>query len=135
MEREPFPRTFFPATLLVVVIGYCAFIFWLSSIPSFPVAPPFAYFDKIVHICLFGGLGGVVGLGLHRAGHDYSRVARTIGPTLFCLAYGLSDEIHQSFVAGRTFDLTDLAADVVGAAMAAWLVLASCRTKEPSEQE
>ena len=102
--------------------------------PSFPVAPPFRHFDKLVHVCLFGGLGGVVGLGLHRAGHDYSRVARVVGPMLFCLAYGLSDEMHQSFIEGRTFDLNDLAADVVGAAMAAGLVLVFRGPKESRKQ-
>ncbi len=36
---------------------------------------------------------------------------------LFCLLYGLSDEYHQSFVAGRSASGWDLVADGVGAAV------------------
>ncbi len=31
-----------------------------------------------------------------------------------CIAYALSDEIHQTFVAGRTFQLQDLGLDAAG---------------------
>ncbi|MGA9398159.1 MAG: VanZ family protein [Anaerolineaceae bacterium] len=33
---------------------------------------------------------------------------------VFCAAYALSDEIHQTFVAGRTFQLQDLGIDIAG---------------------
>lgn len=34
---------------------------------------------------------------------------------LFCLAYGLSDEFHQSFIPGRFPSVWDIAADTMGA--------------------
>lgn len=41
---------------------------------------------------------------------------------LISLAYALSDEFHQSFVAGRDSDPFDVAVDAAGIAAAAWLV-------------
>lgn len=42
---------------------------------------------------------------------------------LFCVAYGISDEIHQLFVPGRAFQLFDIAMDTAGAALAVLLVI------------
>ncbi len=36
--------------------------------------------------------------------------------------YGLSDELHQGFVPGRTLDIKDIAADAVGGVLAAIVV-------------
>ena len=69
----------------------------------------------------FGGLSVFIVAGLLRAEHDFSARMRVAVPVVFCALYGLSDEIHQSFVDGRVFDLLDLAADVAGAAFAAGL--------------
>lgn len=44
-----------------------------------------------------------------------SRVYRTAGVVLFCLLYGVSDEWHQSFVAGRDASVFDWLADTAGA--------------------
>ena len=51
--------------------------------------------------------------------------ARALVPLLFCIAWALLDELHQSFVPGRDPSWTDVLADVVGAqlgvlAHAAW---------------
>src|SRR5690606_15800676 len=40
---------------------------------------------------------------------------------LLAVLYGISDEIHQSFVPGRFPDLWDLVADSAGALLGAWL--------------
>jgi len=118
-----FLREYFPLFFLVPTIAYCGIIFYLSSIPSFPFPPPFPYFDKVVHFFEFGGLGMLAIAGLRWATHEFSMKTRFLVPVVFCLLYGLSDETHQLFVEGRTFDLTDIAADVAGAACAAALFL------------
>ena len=41
----------------------------------------------------------------------------------FCVAYGISDEIHQLFIPGRTFQLIDLVMDTGGASAAIVLVV------------
>ena len=114
-------KEFFPLPFAAGVAVYCGMIFYLSSMPSPPLPAPFPFFDKIVHFLLFGGLGAVVAMGLRGAAHEYSTGARVIVPIVFCFLYGLSDEIHQLFVPERMCDLADLAADVLGAAVAAGL--------------
>lgn len=37
---------------------------------------------------------------------------------VFCFIYALTDEIHQLFIPGRAFQLTDIANDILGAALA-----------------
>ena len=60
------------------------------------------------------------------AGADWSRVTAggMLLAVLLTVAYGLTDEVHQSFVPGRTPELRDLAADALGAAAGAGLVWA-----------
>ncbi|MBI4832086.1 MAG: VanZ family protein [Candidatus Lindowbacteria bacterium] len=108
---------------LIATIAYCSFLFYLSSIPSFPVPPPFPYFDKLVHFCLFGGLSATLAVGLHRARHEYNHKTLFVVPVVFSAFYGLSDEIHQVFVPGRTFAVSDIAADALGSAAAVAFLL------------
>ena len=49
---------------------------------------------------------------------------RNVAAFLLAVAYGLSDEIHQAFVTGRTPQLLDVALDAVGAAGALALMAA-----------
>jgi VanZ family protein len=95
-----------------------AFIFGLSSIPRPPDLPG-AISDKTGHMTLYFGLSALVIRAL--AGGWGARVT----PLVACLAvviatvYGVTDEIHQSFVPPLTTDGWDLAADAVGASLAA----------------
>jgi len=104
-------------------VVYCIFIYYLSSKSSFPIPPPFPFFDTIVHFCLFGGLSAILATGLQLAEHDYSAGMLLMIPVGFCVVYGLSDEVHQLFVASRTFAVGDIAADTAGAAVAAIILL------------
>lgn len=114
---------FIPASFGGATLAYCAFIFYLSSVPSFPVPPPFEFFDKIVHFCLYGGLSAIVAVGLQLAQHEYSARMSFIIPVGFSVIYGLTDEVHQLFVTSRTFAAADIAADAMGATVAAILLL------------
>jgi len=98
---------------------YCGLIFWLSHQSSpIPVEMRFPGEDKVAHIILYGGLAGLVSIGLHRAPKTYPQWVLRFGPILFAGLYGLSDELHQSFVPMRSASALDLVADVVGATMA-----------------
>lgn len=84
-------------------------------------------FDKFAHGVAYGMLAAAalyaVPTELRR-----SRPKQTaLWIILFCVAYGISDEYHQSFVPGRETSLGDLAADTVGAALVIllWLRLRS----------
>src|SRR5262249_41114226 len=50
--------------------------------------------------------------------HRRSAAAGWLGALAGCAAFGLIDELHQSFVPGRDASLHDAAADAVGAALA-----------------
>lgn len=113
------PREFVPLPFVAVALVYCAMLYVLSSISSFPVPSPFSFFDKIVHFFLFAGLSAVVTMGLYQARHQYSSKMLILIPVSFSFLYGLSDEIHQLAVPLREFSVGDLAADAVGAATAA----------------
>ncbi len=101
-----------------LVLLYCAGIFWLSSQPL--TVPPKALFpgaDKVVHMTLYAGLAVLVFLTLRRSGRNHPPAVQYGIPILFCLLYGISDEIHQLFVPNRSFDIMDILADTLGAAL------------------
>ena len=48
--------------------------------------------------------------------NDYSRKSKyKVLIVLLCVLYGITDEIHQSFVGGRTPDIVDIRNDGIGA--------------------
>ena len=55
------------------------------------------------------------------------------GAVLISGLWGWIDEIHQFWVPGRNTDPTDLLADVIGAAVGAWILLRWLRPAEGTE--
>jgi VanZ family protein len=98
-------------------------IFYLSSIPDLP-APPGPFSDKHFHFASYAVLSTLLVRAFASA--RLRGVTARIAVLGFVLAtlYGVTDEFHQSFVPGRTSALDDLAADALGAAAAAGLLLA-----------
>ncbi len=99
-------------------------IFMLSSLEpqDIPVAPPFPFFDKLVHALLFGIL-----VLTH---HPPARARLTPGEWLPCAVvsaavFAVSDELHQLLVAGRDADVWDVVADGVGIFAAALMARAT----------
>lgn len=122
------------------VLAWMLLIFCLSSIPDVPDQPglPRARDRRLDD-------------ALHSAGHiaEYGvltvlawRAASAIAPGLaaypwaaaWALAYGASDEFHQSFVAGRTCSLHDWLVDASGVALVLLCLVARratlCRTRQ-----
>jgi VanZ family protein len=106
------------------VLVWMALIFTASSIPSgrFPDVSIFR-FDKLIHLVIYG----VLGFLMHRALSRQSRfplLARwaALWSVLFCVLYGVSDELHQSFVPGRDMSGYDLIANTAGALLSAVIV-------------
>jgi VanZ family protein len=97
------------------VLLYMAFIFYLSSMPEPPL--PSAVNDKEAHFSGYALLGLLTARAA--AGGFGRRVTRTIAlaAIAIAIAYGISDEFHQSFVPGRDADLHDVYADGIGAVM------------------
>lgn len=107
------------------VIGIMALLFFLSSLPGNTlVMPKILSFDKLLHAFAYGVLAAAalfaVPVELRR------RKPRLIFllTILFCLLYGISDEVHQIFVPFRSPSCLDILADTVGAAIAVLLLQA-----------
>ena len=112
-----------PRRYLMLTAVYCVGLFWLSSQPPPEHGRlPFPGADKVVHGILYAGLTAIVSQGLRRSATPRGPRVQFFGPVLFALAYGISDEIHQVFVPGRSPDVADVVADT-GGAIAVQLVL------------
>ena len=100
---------------------YAGFIFYLSSQSFFPDTLP-SYVQKMgdkAHHMMAYGLFGVLWYRAFRwsAGSRGARRAVLLA-ILAATLYGITDELHQSFVPLRDADLWDVAADTAGAAVA-----------------
>ena len=104
------------------VCGYAGLIFYLSSQPH-PEEnlPSFVglFSDKFLHIIEYAVLGALCYRALYWGTNESLR--QWAGPlaVLFTSLYGISDEVHQSFVPFRESSWLDWAADTVGAAVGA----------------
>jgi VanZ family protein len=93
-----------------------ALIFFLSAQPEVP--RPFALSAKLLaiagHLVMFGVLALLVFRSL--AAYVDGLLPRAAFALGFTVLYGVSDEIHQSFVPGRTPTVLDVLVDALGAA-------------------
>ena len=106
-----------PAVLLMVLI------FFLSSLSEIP-APPGGMSDVGAHAVTYGALGILMLRALTGARWSGVTARRILIAVAVAGVYGLTDEYHQSFVAGRVAEGRDVVADVVGASVGAGLVWA-----------
>jgi VanZ family protein len=110
---------FLPALL------YYGLVFLLSSQSSFPVQEPFSGFDKFVHGAEFGGLGLLLAFGFFKSLVEFSLPRNILLIFSSGVGLGVMDEIHQSFIPGRSPDPWDAAVDALGIALGIllyWLI-------------
>ena len=107
-------RPWIPALL------YMALIFVLSSfelrttdLPDVPMR------DKWIHLVEYFVLGLLCTHAAIRTWPSHARWRTAAVGILIASAWGLSDELHQAFVPGRSSEMLDLAADVLGATLGA----------------
>ena len=77
----------------------------------YPLYPFYLFADKVAHMILYAGLGVLLILTLSKSKINNNIPLIVI---LFGVFYGITDEIHQSFVIGRTASGYDLIADILG---------------------
>lgn len=99
-------------------LAWAALIFALSSI-SQPPSPPDGITDKHEHFAAYAVLSALVLRGLSRGRWRGVTLATAGAAALIATLYGMSDEYHQSFVPLRTSSWLDVAADALGACVAA----------------
>ncbi|MCU0503492.1 MAG: VanZ family protein [Anaerolineae bacterium] len=102
------------------VIAWMGVIFFLSSRPDLPnFAPGLPGVEELGgHLTAYGVLAGLLWWALRGSGVRYPATWALV----LAVAYGVSDEFHQSFVPGRDMSVSDLMVDLLGAGVALLLL-------------
>ena len=96
--------------------------FYLSSKSALPQPPFFIpYLDKMEHGTLYAIMGFFARCAFQQTKLPILSEIPGICAIIFCVFYGFSDEIHQSFVPNRTTDIFDVTADSIGGIIGQWV--------------
>lgn len=95
-----------------------AMLFGFSSLSTLPSLPGEVSYEQ-VHVVAYAGLAAVTVRALARGQWRRITFAVACGAALISSAYGVTDEYHQLFVAGRDSNRIDLLADAIGSTVAA----------------
>jgi len=103
------------------ILVYCLLIFIQSSCPSPDITPDWPYVDKVLHFTAYALLGALFlrAFKTTRIRHHLKLIFAL--SVLFSALYGISDEIHQSFVPYRTADYRDVLADILGSILGVYI--------------
>ncbi|HAV24038.1 MAG: hypothetical protein A3H45_11560 [Ignavibacteria bacterium RIFCSPLOWO2_02_FULL_55_14] len=105
------------------LLFWCLVIYVVSSVHNVPTIPIALHPDKIAHMVVFGILGVTANRAFsHQSSFPSLALHASIAAVLFAGLYGVVDELHQRAVPGRSFDIWDMVADVLGAALFVWLL-------------
>ena len=107
-----------------LLVGW-AVVIWIGSSFSLGTRSIFTAFgvDKLAHAAEYALLGGLAVRAVIRTWPASSPWNAGQGGVALAGLWGWLDEIHQFFVAGRSTDPFDLAADLAGAVLGAWIAL------------
>jgi VanZ family protein len=98
---------------------YAAAIFYLSSLSHPEDLLPVTIWDKAAHVVEYTVLGILSCRALTQAS-PLGRSSRAMVWAMFGAAlYGVTDEVHQTFVASRQAEILDVFADAIGASVGA----------------
>ncbi len=99
--------------------GYCLAIFLQSSFSTPEEMPTFYLSDKLLHMAAYAVMAILFYRALGPHPSKNTPVKRAVFSIAFTVLYGISDEVHQSFVPGRSPEWLDVAADAAGAIVGA----------------
>jgi VanZ family protein len=98
-----------------IALIYAILIFIISSLPQ--ITPPslgFKLEDKVYHFIEYSIFSFLLFLAFFKAQKGFLRNKVFLLSSLIGIIYAYSDEFHQRFVPGRTYDLYDFLADCLG---------------------
>jgi len=103
------------------VLLWAAVIFGLSCISSFPDPVgnflAFENFDRFAHLIEYAIFSFLLARALKHTPRDNIKHNFRMLAIILAIVYGVTDEIHQSFVPLRTMSLIDLSFDSLGAVL------------------
>ena len=105
------------------VVLYCCIIFGVSAIPNVQVPQTVFISDKLVHMCEYAILAVLFARAIRHASQTEWFLLIWVIAIFFVAFYGITDEFHQSYVAGRSSDLADWLADIIGGSIGAAVYL------------
>ena len=108
-------------TYWLPILLYCLLIFIQSSYPSPDIGPHWPFKDKILHFTAYALLGALFLRAFSTTPIKQNLKLIFALSILFSSLYGISDEIHQSFVPYRTADVMDALADFLGSTFGAYI--------------
>lgn len=99
-----------------MVLIWCGFIFYLSSIPNLRTELGFLdlILRKIAHITEYAVLFLLSRKAFRETDSNWSRKRVHVWAIVFSVLYAFSDEYHQSFVPGRCQSIIDVGIDSAG---------------------
>ena len=105
------------------LIVYSGIIFCVSSVSYVKVPLSEVQFDKVFHILEYMPFGFLLARGVYWTKSSIS--GKVLLGIVFAasLFYGISDEVHQSFVPGRDAGIGDVLADIIGGLLGGYLYL------------
>ena len=83
-------------------------------------------FDKFAHMILYFGLGILLHITFRHSNNLTLKKYAPVFAIFIGIAYGITDELHQMYVPGRTSSFGDIVADGIGIALAQiifWVVI------------
>lgn len=112
-QRRRLILAWLPAALYMLLI-------WVMSSQALAISTAnFPFRDKGVHAVEYGVLGLLLAHALSGTFVGAARLQLWLGSVGLTVLFGMSDEIHQAFVPGRSADILDVIADSVGAVLGA----------------
>ncbi|MBT4194354.1 MAG: VanZ family protein [Gammaproteobacteria bacterium] len=104
----------------VAAICFFSFILWVIYLANsgsnsifFDFVRSFPYGDKLGHLCLFGILTLFVIVATRFRSFSTGSLRIYFGAAIVVI-FVLGEEMSQAFIPGRSFDLVDLSADIIG---------------------
>jgi VanZ family protein len=104
----------------VILVFLPLIIYWAAlligtSIPVQSIPSIFEFGDKLEHLAAYGGLSILLNLAVtFQDKYSSIKIKHNLFSFMAASCYGILDEIHQIFIPGRSCELLDFAADLVG---------------------
>ena len=128
LSSPAMPTTTLQRVCYLLAATWMIFIFLLSHQHSLPTPALFPGQDKLFHGIFFGILGSFYLGSMPRNHAGYTFMQAGIA-TMLVGFYGITDEIHQYFVPGRTTELLDIIADTMGGLVVTMTIMRFSRRK------